>query len=130
MSISACQEGSDTNPSALGSNPPRRSPTYMRKLTFLLAVTDDLDPAFGLASHDLRHGLPHLSLEHLGVVGLSMLLRPHRLEQVVRPCQASHVGSQDALAAPSHTGSASAFSLAVVASRLASSERERTPSFR
>jgi len=68
----------------------------------LLAVGHHVQPRVGLPANHVRNRRPHLPLERVPVVGAAVLLLDHRLQQVLRPGQASHVGGEDPIGASLH----------------------------
>ena len=68
----------------------------------LLAVAGNVDPGFGLPPHHVGHRGAHVGSERLLVVGLGVLLGPHRLHDRRRAHQAADVSGQDSLLAAPH----------------------------
>ena len=67
-----------------------------------LTVGHDVDAVLDLPAHPVGHGLPHLPVEEVGVVGPPVLPLLHRVEQLGRSGQAARMGREDAFGAALH----------------------------
>ena len=67
-----------------------------------LPVGHDVDAVLDLLAHPVGHGVPHLTVEELGVVRPTVLPLLHRVEQLGRPGQAAGMRRQDAFGAALH----------------------------